>query len=149
MPSHHRSLVLFILHRACFFLLITVLLFTATRSESHDTSPAGLSMKEGVQAFERGAFGEALSHWKQAAEFYKGSGNAPAQVEALVFSSQALMALGQSKQALQALELALALAHKGGDPIAEASVLGHLGRTYLTLRQLPEALEYLHQTEAL
>jgi CHAT domain-containing protein len=149
MPSHHRSLVLFIFHRACFFLLITVLLFTATRSESHDTSPAGLSMKEGVQAFERGAFGEALSHWKQAAEFYKGSGNAPAQVEALVFSSQALMTLGQSKQALQSLELALALAHKGGDPIAEASVLGHLGRTYLTLRQLPEASEYLHQTEAL
>ena len=77
-------------------------------------------MEEGDQAFERGAFGEALSHWRQAAELHKRAGNAPAQAEALVFSAQASMGLGQSKQALQSLELALALAHKGGDPIAEA-----------------------------
>ncbi|NOU10686.1 MAG: CHAT domain-containing protein [Nitrospira sp.] len=102
-------------------------------------------MKEGAQAFERGAFGEALSHWKQAGELYKGSGNAPAQVEALVLSAQASMGLGQSKQALQSLELALALVQKSGDPLIEAPVLGHLGRIYLALRQLPEASEYLKQ----
>lgn len=103
-------------------------------------------MEEGSQAFERGAFGVALSHWKQAAELYKSAGNTPAQVEALIFSAQASLALGQSKQALQSLELALALAHKGNDPLAEASVLGHLGRTYLALGRLTEASEYLQQT---
>ncbi|MGB4068384.1 MAG: CHAT domain-containing protein [Nitrospira sp.] len=102
-------------------------------------------MKEGAQAFERGAFGEALSHWKQAMELYKSSRNAPAQVEALVLSAQASMGLGQSKQALQSLELALALAQKSGDPLIEAPILGHLGRIYLALRQLPEASEYLQQ----
>jgi CHAT domain-containing protein len=58
------------------------------------------------------------------------------------------MALGQSKQALQSLELALALAQKSGEPLMEASLLGHLGRTYLTLRQLPEASDYLAQAAA-
>lgn len=102
-------------------------------------------MEEGSQAFERGAFGAALSHWKQAAELYKSAGNAPAQVQALIFSAQASLALGQSKQALQSLELALALAQISDEPFVEAILFGHLGRTYLTLRQLPEAWDYLQQ----
>jgi len=106
-------------------------------------------MKEGTQYFERGAFSEALSHWKQAADLYKSTGNKPGQFEALGLSAQASMGLGQSKQALQSLELALALANKSGDPLVEASALGQLGRTYLTLGQLTEASEYLHQASEL
>ncbi|MDH4085119.1 MAG: CHAT domain-containing protein, partial [Nitrospira sp.] len=85
----------------------------------------------------------------RAVELYKGSGNTPAQVEALVLSAQAAMGLGQSKQALQSLELALAIAQKSDDPLPEATALGHLGRTYLTLGQVTEASEYLRQASAL
>lgn len=146
MRAFTRPCALFITQGARLLLLVTVLLFTATQSQSHETSsPAGLSMKDGAQAFERGEFGEALSHWKQAMELYKSSGNAPAQVEALVLSAQASMGLGQSQQALQSLELALGLAQKSGDPLVEAPILGHLGRTYLTMRQLPQASEFLQQ----
>jgi tetratricopeptide (TPR) repeat protein len=59
------------------------------------------------------------------------------------------MGLGQSKQALQSLELALTLAQNNDDPLPEASILGHLGRAYLTLGQLNEASEYLQQASAL
>ncbi len=105
-------------------------------------------MKAGGLAFERGAFGDALSHWKQAAELYKSSENIPAQIEALVLSSQASLGLGQSKQALQSLELALGLAQRSGDPMVEAPILGHLGRAYLTTRQLPQASEFLQQASS-
>jgi CHAT domain-containing protein len=150
MSAFTRLPIRFVLGTSCILVLATVLLFCSTPSESHDvSSPAGLSMKEGGLAYERGAFSEALSHWKQAVELYKGTGNAPAQFEALVLSAQASMGLGQSKQALQFLELALALAQNSDDPLAEASAFGHLGRTYLTLGQLPEASEYLHQASAL
>ncbi len=146
MPTFNRSCIQFVRRGTIILLLATMPVLIVTRSDSHETSsPAGLAMKEGAQAFERGAFGEALSHWKQAMELYKSSGNAPAQVEALVLSAQASMGLGQSKQALQSLELALALAQKSGDPRIEAPILGHLGRIYLALRQLPEASEYLQQ----
>ncbi|MEQ1680365.1 MAG: tetratricopeptide repeat protein, partial [Nitrospira sp.] len=146
MPTFNRSCIQFVLRGTIILLLATIPVLIVTRSDSHETSsPAGLAMKEGAQAFERGAFGEALSHWKQAGELYKSSGNAPAQVEALVLSAQASMGLGQSKQALQSLELALALVQKSGDPLIEAPILGHLGRIYLALRQLPEASEYLQQ----
>lgn len=146
MPTFNRSCIQFVRRGTIILLLATMPVLFVTRSDSHETSsPAGIAMKEGAQAFERGAFGEALSHWKQAMELYKSSRNAPAQVEALVLSAQASMGLGQSKQALQSLELALALAQKSGDPLIEAPILGHLGRIYLALRQLPEASEYLQQ----
>ncbi len=150
MPVRARPTIRFAFRGICFLFFVMVLLFSAIRSESHQTSSPGDSlMEEGGQYFERGAFGEALSHWKQAADAYQRIGNSPAHVEALILSAQASMALGQSKPALQSLELALALAHQGGNPLAEATVLGHLGRTYLTLRQLAEASEYLHQAMAL
>ena len=148
--AHTRSFIRLIRRGVRFLLLVAVVLFTVSPSESHDTSTtAGKAMKEGGLAFQRGAFGEALSHWKQAADLYKAAGNLPAQVEALVLSAQASMSLGQSKRSLQSLELALALAHKSDDPIPEATVLGHLGRTYLTLGHMTEASEYLHQASAL
>ncbi|MBS0183616.1 MAG: CHAT domain-containing protein [Nitrospira sp.] len=146
MPAFNRSLIHFVLCGTVILLSMSIPFLVVTRSESHDlSSPAGVAMKAGVQAFERGVFGEALSHWKQAADLYKSAGNKPAQVEALVLSSQAAMGLGQSKQAFQSLELALALAQNSGEPLVEASLFGHLGRTYLTLRQLPEASDYLQQ----
>jgi CHAT domain-containing protein len=106
-------------------------------------------MQQGLQAYQRGSFDQALVAWKQAADLFKASGNAPAQVEALVLSAQASMGLGQSTQALQSLELALVLAQKRDDSLQETSVLGHLGRAYLTLGQLNEASEYLQQASAL
>ncbi len=134
----------------CFILLVVVLLLAVTRSESHETSSSADSlMNEGAQYFQQGAFSEALTHWKQAVDLYKSTGHKPGQFEALGLSAQASMGLGQSKQALQSLELALALAHTSGDPLVEASALGQLGRTYLTLGQLAEASEFLRQASDL
>ena len=147
MRAFRRSLFLFIFHTTRLLLFVLFLLFAATRSESHQVSPDSL-MQQGGQAFERGDFGQALAHWKQAVDLYKSAGNKPAQIEALGLSAEAAMELGQSKEALQSLELALALAHTSGDPFVEASALGHLGRTYLALRQLPEASDYLEQAAA-
>jgi CHAT domain-containing protein len=106
-------------------------------------------MQQGLQAYQRGSYNQALVAWKQAADLFKASGNAPARIEALVLSAQASMGMGQSKQALQSLELALALAQNSDDSLQEASVLGHLGRAYLTLGQLNEASEYLEHASAL
>ena len=146
----NSQFIRFFLQATYCLLVVAISFLVVTISESHETSSSADSLvKEGAQYFQKGAFNEALSHWKQAVDLYKSTGNKPGQFEALGLSAQALMGLGQSKQALQSLELALALAHQSGDPLVEASALGHLGRTYLTLRQLPEASEYLQQASAL
>lgn len=147
LSAFDRQCLRFGLRAICVLLLTTVLV--VARSEPHETSSStDALMNQGAEEFERGAFSEALVHWKRASDRYKAEGNTSAQVEALVLSSQASLSLGQSNQALQSLELALALAGKQGDPLVEASVLGHLGRTYLALRRLTEALEYLDRAAA-
>ena len=138
------------LPRLALLLILTtgfVLAETAGTAGAIEPSPESF-MQQGLQAYQRGSFDQALVAWKQAADLFKASGNAPAQVEALVLSAQASMGLGQSTQALQSLELALALAQNSNDPLQEASVLGHLGRAYLTLGQLNAASEYLQQASA-
>ncbi len=128
-------------------LVLTLLPLPSARGAT--TPSADVAMQQGSQAFQRGAFGEALAHWKQAAEGYKQGRDAQAQIDALILSSQASMELGQSKSALQTLELALGVAQKTGNQLAQATVFGHLGRTYMTLRQLQEASEYLTQASTL
>jgi CHAT domain-containing protein/Tfp pilus assembly protein PilF len=148
-PATNSRFLRFVRQATYGLLAVTILFLVVTISESHETSSSADSlMKEGAQYFQRGAFSEALSHWKQAADRYNNAGNKPAQLEALHLAAQAWMELGQSKQALQSLELALALAHQSGDPLVEASALGHLGRAYLRLRQLTEASEYFQQALA-
>jgi CHAT domain-containing protein len=145
-----QSLSHFLLRTTLFLLVVFIGLPANTQSALQSASSSAESaMQQGTQAFQRGAFGDALAQWKQAADLYKGAGNPSMQIEALTRSAQASMELGQSKQALQALELALALADQIGQGPTKASVLGQLGHTYLTLRQLTEASEYLGRATAL
>jgi CHAT domain-containing protein len=141
--------------RSSLWLILLLLLATGFLLPTASVSVAAVEpspesvMQQGLQAYQRGSFDQALVAWKQAADLFKASGNIPAQVEALVLSAQTSMGLGQSMQALQSLDLALVLAQKSDDSLQEASVLGHLGRAYLTLGQLDEASEYLQHASAL
>ena len=102
-------------------------------------------MDQGVRAFRRGAFDQALAAWKAAAELYGRNGQIKQQSEALVQAAQAAQALGQLRAALQHLDLALSLAHQIGDQTWLATVLEGLGRTYLAMRQVDAAASYLDQ----
>lgn len=118
-------------------------------SAALSSSEPGELMTQGRDAARRGAFEEALAHWKEAARLYGAGGDLAHQGEALVSASQAAQTLGQTKQALQSLELALVLAQQRPDSLWEATVLAQLGRTYLATRQLEPAADYLNQAQAL
>jgi len=104
-------------------------------------------MTQGLQAYQRGSFDQALAVWKQAADLYERAGKVGDQSRALTQAAQASESLGQVSQALQQLELALTLAQQTGDRAKIAGVMESLGRTYLTARKPDAAMQYL--TEAL
>ena len=106
--------------------------------------PAAL-MTQGETAFRLGQFEQALTHWKEAAELFGVNGDQAHQGQALVSAAQAAQAMGQTKQALQSLELALTLAQQQPDGLWRTTVLAQLGRAYLAARQLDAAHQYLHQ----
>jgi CHAT domain-containing protein/Tfp pilus assembly protein PilF len=109
-----------------------------------DPSPDVL-MQQGLQAYQRGGFEQALAAWKQAAQLYERGGNGKDQSRALVQAAQASESIGQVSQALQNLELALALAHQTQDRVWIATVLDNLGRTYLAARNPDAAMQHLTQ----
>jgi tetratricopeptide (TPR) repeat protein len=102
-------------------------------------------MTQGLHAYQRGAFEQALAAWKQASQLYERGGKVKDQSRALVHVSQASEAVGQVNQALQNLELALALAQQTQDRVWIATVLDNLGRTYLAARNTEAAMQHLTQ----
>ena len=102
-------------------------------------------MKQGLQAYQRGSFEQALAAWKQAAELYEHTGQIREQSQALVQAAQASESIGQVGQAVQQLEVALALAQQTHDRIWTAIVLENLGRAYLAARKPDAATQYLTQ----
>jgi len=106
-------------------------------------------MTQGLQAYQRGSFDQALAAWKQAADLYERDGKIDKQSRALAQAAQASESLGQVSQALQQLELALTLAQQTGDRARIAAVMESLGRTYLTARKPDAAVQYLTQALAM
>ena len=127
--------------------LVTVIVLhsgAATTAPTSAPSPDSL-MEQGAQAFQRGAFEQALANWKEAARLYEKAGNEKERVWALVQEAQAAQALGQLRPALQQLELALSLAQEVDDTTLMSTVAGSLGRVYLANRQTDAAAHYLDQ----
>ena len=98
-------------------------------------------MEQGLQAYQRGSFDQALAAWKQAADLYERAGKIEEQSRALAQAAQASESLGQVSQALQQLELALTLAQQTGDRARIATVMESLGRTYLAARKPDAAVQ--------
>ena len=118
----------------------------ATSWAASEVDPAVL-MAQGQQASQRGDFSEALANWKEAARLYDLREDRRHQSEALVSAAQAAQSVGQTTQALQWLELALALAQQESDTLWQATVLAQLGRGYLAARQLDAASVYLSKAQ--
>jgi CHAT domain-containing protein/Tfp pilus assembly protein PilF len=117
---------------------------TAGTTAAGDQSPDAL-MRQGLQAYQRGAFDKAFGAWKQAAQVYEQQGKPMEQSRALVAAAQASEAMGQVTHALQQLEVALALAQQSEDKVWQATVLSGLGHTYLAGHQPDAAMQHLTQ----
>src|ERR1041385_3443259 len=61
----------------------------------NNQSDARTETSEGIQAFERGAFDQAISHWQQAAEFYHTLHDSRGEIDSMVRLATAHEALGQ------------------------------------------------------
>ncbi len=143
MTSYLLRLALTVILATCF------LLPKASGTVSAGEPPPDTLMQQGLQAYQRGSFDQALVAWKQAADLYERAGRFGEQSRALAQAAQASESLGQVNQALQQLELALTLAQQTGDHARIATVMESLGRTYLAARKPDAAMEYLTQALAM
>lgn len=113
---------------------------TLAASSTSEISSPNKYFEQGLKAFERGAFEEAVLSWTEAARSYEGEHNPTGQMAALTQLSLAYSALGQHKQTVKSLDVALELAEKSGDLARIASVLASLGNAHIAIG-LPETAE--------
>jgi len=108
-------------------------------------SPAEKYMVQGLSAFQRGAFEQAVLDWRGAVKLYEKEGKSNKQRETLGLLAQAYQYIGQYNEALKCLNSALILAEKSGDRTQIASVLGSLGNLHITLGPPDKAFQYLNE----
>jgi CHAT domain-containing protein/Tfp pilus assembly protein PilF len=119
---------------------LAIFLWVGPASPLEAASPPDAALAQGLEAFQRGAFEDAVSRWTEAAQAYERDGKPAGQVTALIQLSQAQSALGQYRQAIGSLETALGLADRLGDKARMATVLSALGNAY-SVTGSPEAAE--------
>ena len=102
-------------------------------------------LRDGNQAFERGAFELAAEGWTKAAAGYERIGDRQAQSETLVRLAEAYQALGQHRLALQALQAADQLIGEDAKSSQRALVLWTTGRLYLAIGQPGDAQRHLRE----
>ncbi|MDH3599409.1 MAG: CHAT domain-containing protein [Candidatus Tectomicrobia bacterium] len=102
-------------------------------------------MSQGVQAFQKGNFEAAITHWTQAAKAYESQAQSKAHSDTLIYLSQAYQALGQYQRALGVLEQALDLIRPTGDQTQLVSVLSDLGNVYIATEKYKLALKQLDE----
>ena len=145
-----RAFLACLARHALFVILATGFVLGQTAGTIAAIEPSADSlMQQGLHAYQRGSFYQALAAWKQAADLYERDGKVREQSRALAQAAQASESLGQVSQALQQLELALTLAQQTGDRARIAAVMESLGRTYLAARKPDAAVQYLTQALAM
>jgi CHAT domain-containing protein len=139
-----------LLRLALLIILVTWFVLAKTSGTVVAVEPTpDILMTQGLQAYQRGSFDQALAVWKEAADLYERDGKIGEQSRALAQAAQASESLGQVGQALQQLELALTLAQQTRDRPRIAAVMESLGRTYLAARKPDAAVQYLTQALAM
>jgi len=118
---------------------------TAIAAPVAHTTAAQEFMAQGWNAWQRGAFEDAVRAWLAAAQRYEQAGQPRAQSDALTQLAHAYQALGQYRKAVQHLSSALALAQKAGDRAQAATVLGGLGGSYFVTGSLDAAQQALQE----
>jgi CHAT domain-containing protein len=98
------------------------------------------------QAFQRGDFAGAATHWQQAARMWLAAGQPHAGSIALTHLARAYEALGHTDQAETSLRTALPLAAPDGAQVA--LIVGHLSELSLASGKVTEAEHLLHEALA-
>ncbi len=99
----------------CAWLALSVTLACAPLFGSEPETTAEQQLKLGQTAYDKGAFDEALVHWRRAAKSFAAEQKTKGELKALVSIGAAYQALGQHRLAFQVLQQATHLAEASPD----------------------------------
>ncbi len=105
-------------------------------------------MSSGAQAFEKGAFDAAATHWKTAAQLYRTAGESTGQIDATIRLASACQSSGRITLAIEQLTDAVNLAEAAGDKRRLVLAQSNLGAAFSATWQTDRAEATLQQALA-
>ncbi len=127
------------------YFLVLLVSFLACPAFPLEAASPEESSQQGLKAYQRGAFEEAILSLTDAARAYEQEGKTPQQIAVLSQLSEAYSALGQYRQAVKTLEAALELAQKSPDAARIPSLLALLGNAHIAIGPPETAEDYLRR----
>ena len=132
----------------CPLLLICLSSPAHTTESDHAASHLSL-MRDGSDAFRRGAFEQAAELWQQAVRSSHEAGQVVQESDARLALAQAYLALGFHTRAAQSLDVAVILTQGSKDRARQAAAMELLSQAYLAGGRPDAALETLQQAKPL
>jgi len=126
--------------------ILAAVLFAVLMFIQASPAAANTTLDDGLQAYRRGAFGEAADKWQKAVEEYRRQGKVLAQIRGMTDLAVAYQALGQQRHAVEILEGAARLAEESGDRPSLTLAKSRLGAALLLTFQLERAEPLLHES---
>ncbi|NEQ44173.1 MAG: tetratricopeptide repeat protein [Leptolyngbya sp. SIOISBB] len=108
-------------------------------------SAAQRLFQQGLEAYNRRQFRQAITAWEQALEMVRATGNRQDEGTILNALGEAFRQLSQYEQAIGFYEEAVNIAREVGDRAGEGRALGNLGNAYLSLGNQQQAIALYQQ----
>jgi CHAT domain-containing protein len=102
-------------------------------------------IEQGQRAFQKGAFSQAATDWKQAQEGFRSKGDIDGEIQASLLLAGAFQAIGQQRRAVQILEETLTRAERAGNAAQVALVKSKLGGAFVITRESDRAAILLRE----
>ena len=128
------------------YCLVVLTLSLARSALPLEVTSSEESFEQGLQAFHRGAFEQAISHWTDAIRSFEREGRTGEQLTAFRHLSEAYSLLGQYRQAVKTLEAAVELAQKSRDTARIPFLLADLGNAHIAIGPPETAEAYLRRS---
>jgi len=129
------------------WMMLAFALGASSAANAAEPSAEG-QLRQGLAAFERGDLQQAVVLWSDAAQRYEKQGESDGRISALTHLAYAQSGLGQYRQAVASLDIALHLAEAAGDRRRAASIRAALGNVYVALGPPATAESYLREALA-
>ncbi len=125
---------------ACVFISPIIFYIPGTFAE---ISLKNQAYENGLKAFEKGDFGEAIYQWEMAEKYCKAHENTEQQIEILIRTANAYQYLGRPVEAIKILNRAAELADNAGNNLIRGKIMLSMGQAYQSLGQSDIAAGYL------
>ena len=110
---------------------------------SNPGNVSGTSLQQGINAYNKGGFEQAVRHWRSTIQQLQAEADERQLATAYFYLAGGLQELGRFAEAIDSLSQSLDLAQKLDDQVMQTRIMANLGQVYMLAGNDEEAVRYI------